>query len=132
MTQEPVSFLNGHYGTSIRGGGPAGGNQKNKSQLLNDLAWGNGTAGFKIKTGYSYVHTAERGIGPGLWGLINPIHCLMGDGTKRYPRSAIELSAEKQLDPQRDCVAIVHRRVTPRPAGRGGPWRQETWFHSAS
>lgn len=58
VIRDSASFRNGDYGINIRGGGREGADEKNKSRLANNLAWGNGKADLKIKTGYKHAHVA--------------------------------------------------------------------------
>jgi len=73
-----TAYLNGMYGVNIYGTGGAppgvddGGNdEKHKSMLEGNFAWGNETADIKIKTGYEYFHIAKNCVSPGLWSVTN-------------------------------------------------------------
>jgi hypothetical protein len=111
--RDSTSFLNGMYGINIYGTGTDGGtygdnnvpgnDEKNKSRLVNNLAWGN-YCDFKIKTGVEYFHITERCIGPGLWSVMasNTIHCLMGRNGKGGLADNIILSESKGLDMSRE------------------------------
>ncbi|MFA7159347.1 MAG: hypothetical protein WC299_08590 [Kiritimatiellia bacterium] len=79
VVRDSTSFMNGMYGINIYGTGTDGGTYgdwqvpgnepENKSRLVNNLAWGNPSSDFKIKTGVAYFHTVERGIGLGAWSV---------------------------------------------------------------
>ena len=82
------AYLNGMYGVNIYGTGGAppnaddGGNdEKHKSMLEGNYAWGNETADIKIKTGYEYHHIAKNCVSPGLWSVTNVIHGTVGRST---------------------------------------------------
>ena len=60
--RDSQAFLNGEYGINIRRGGPAELEERDKSLLLNNLAWGN-LCDFKIKSGYSNRNEIVRCIG---------------------------------------------------------------------
>ena len=111
--RDSTSFMNGKYGINIYGTGTDGGtygdknvpgnDDRNKSRLVNNLAWGN-YCDFKIKTGVEYFHTTERCIGPGLWSVMasNTIHCLMGRNGKGGLADNIILTDSKCLDMSRE------------------------------
>ena len=81
VIRDSTSFLNGMYGVNIYGTGTDGGTYgdwqvpgnepENKSRLVNNLAWGNPSSDFKIKTGVKYFHTVEQGIGLGAWSVTS-------------------------------------------------------------
>jgi hypothetical protein len=88
VVRRSTAFRNGMYGINIYGTGGAppnaddGGNAPaHKSRLVENLAWGNETADFKIKTGYEYHHTAERCVAPGLWSVTNVVRGTIGRST---------------------------------------------------
>ena len=97
VIRNSTAFLNGMYGINIYGTGGAapnykddGGNEpKNRSLLVNNLAWGNETADIKIKTGYEYHHAADKCIGTGLWSVINVTNSLLGRGAAKSAASLI-------------------------------------------
>jgi hypothetical protein len=60
-----VAFLNRDHGVNIRGGGENGRDEAYQSCMRDSLAWGNGLADFKIKTGYDHIHFAQRCVGLG-------------------------------------------------------------------
>jgi hypothetical protein len=103
-----TAFLNGMYGVNIYGTGGAppnaigdGNDEKHKSMLESNLAWGNETADIKIKTGYEYFHIAKDCVSPGLWSVTNITNGMIGRGTggkKDVPRNDILLSDEVGLD----------------------------------
>lgn len=109
VIRDSTAFLNGMYGINIYGTGIEGGtygdnnvpgnDEKNKSRLVNNLAWGN-YCDFKIKTGVEYFHVAERCIGPGLWSITpgNIIHCIFGRKGLKCLRDNILLDEEDRLD----------------------------------
>ena len=105
IVRDSVSFLNGEWGINIRGGGLSGQDEKNKSVMLRNLAWGNGAGDYKIKTGYSYVHYADRCVGLGPWSLNGAgrsDHCLIGKWKIERTQENIKLDEEKDLDMQKE------------------------------
>jgi len=100
VIRDSVSVLNGDYGINIRGGGKEGLKEENKSRLLRNLAWGNGKADIKIKTGYGHVHVTERCVGMKPSNHLNPRHCLFGRDARGTEKDTIILTAEKDLDPR--------------------------------
>jgi len=103
VVRDSAAFLNGEYGINIRGGGRWGNDEKYKSLLIRNLAWGNGSADFKIKTGSPSVHSTVRCIGLGVFSnQTNPDHCLVGKEVNNPGGDTIVLSEEDNLDPQRD------------------------------
>jgi hypothetical protein len=109
--RDSTSFLNGMYGINIYGTGTDGGtygdkntpgnDDKNKSRLVNNLAWGN-KYDFKIKTGVEYFHLAERCVGLNIWSITpgNVLHCIAGREGLKYLSDNIVLPEEKKLDLQ--------------------------------
>ena len=113
VIRDSTAFLNGMYGINIYGTGTdagvygdknvAGNDEKNKSRLSNNLAWGN-YCDFKIKTGVEYFHTADRCVGLGLWSITpgNVLHCITGRAGQKCLRDNIVLPEEDRLDLQRE------------------------------
>ncbi len=105
-----TAYLNGMYGINIYGTGGAppglddGGNdEKHKSMLEHNYAWGNETADIKIKTGYVYHHIAKNCVAPGLWSVTNITHGTIGrstGGKKPEPNNDVLLNDEPGLDSQ--------------------------------
>jgi len=113
VIRDSVSFLNAGYGFNIYGTGTDGGkygewqvpgnDEANKSRLIGNLAWGNGTD-VKIKTGVKYFHTVERGLWTGHWSVkTDPIHCLIGKVRhQKPPGDNVVLHGEEKLDPDEE------------------------------
>jgi hypothetical protein len=100
IVRDSSSFLNGEYGINIRGGGASGQEEKNKSVMANNFAWGN-MCDYKIKTGFSYVHYADRCVGLGQWSLNGggrSDYCLIGRWKIDRTPDNIKLDDEKGLD----------------------------------
>ena len=133
VIRDSTAFLNGMYGVNIYGTGGAppnaddGGNdEKLKSRLVNNFAWGNETADIKIKTGYEYFHTAENCVSPGLWSVTNIERGMIGrasGGKKAAPSNDIYLSDEDKLDLRREFADPDHHdyrlQATSRFRGTG-------------
>ena len=133
VIRDSTAFLNGMYGVNIYGTGGAppnaddGGNdEKHKSRLINNFAWGNETADIKIKTGYEYFHTAENCVSPGLWSVTNIERGMIGrasGGKKAAPNNDIYLSDEDKLDLRREFADPDHHdyrlQATSRFRGTG-------------
>lgn len=133
VIRDSTAFLNGMYGVNIYGTGGAppnaddGGNdEKNKSRLSRNLAWGNETADIKIKTGYEYFHVADHCVSPGLWSVTNIERGLIGRAsgkTKENRPNDIFLSGEEGLDPRREFADPDHHdyrlQATSRFRGTG-------------
>lgn len=104
IIRDSVAFNNGNYGVNMYGrSGTEGEDEKYKSFMLRNLAWGNGTADMKIKTGRTYMHRADYNIGLGLWslqrpGLHNPDHSLMGRYTDECNATNIPLNQMEPFD----------------------------------
>lgn len=105
--RDSTSYRNGMYGINIygTGGAPPGGNDggnapEHRSLLERNLAWGNDTADFKIKTGYEYHHLIRNCVGPGLWSATNIENCTIGRiaGKETPPKNSIILEQETNLD----------------------------------
>jgi len=105
-----TAYLNGMYGINIygTGGAPPNGNDggnvpEKKSVLVNNLAWGNKVADFKVKTGYDYYHTLEHSTTTGKSHCANVVASLLGsdnhDLTGKHAERDIRLNLETELDP---------------------------------
>jgi hypothetical protein len=134
VIRDSTAFLNGMYGINIYGTGGAapnykddGGNEpKNRSLLQGNLAWGNGTADIKIKTGYEYHHAAENCVGAGLWSVTHVTNGLMGRGAAKTGASLvnnIDLSSDAGVVPQQEFADPDHHdyrlQATSRYRGKG-------------
>ncbi|MFA7159340.1 MAG: hypothetical protein WC299_08555 [Kiritimatiellia bacterium] len=101
--RDSISFLNGEYGINIRGG-PWGSNENYMSVMAGNLAWGN-MCDYKIKTGFGYVHFADRCVGLGQWSLNGggrSDYCLIGKWKIDRTPDNIKLDEEKDLDMQKE------------------------------
>lgn len=110
VIRDSVTFLNGAYGFNIYGTGIDGGaygewqvpgnEPENKSRMINNLAWGNGTD-VKIKTGVKYFHTVERCAWTGHWSVkTDPDHCLIGKVRyQKVTKDNIILHGEEKFNP---------------------------------
>jgi hypothetical protein len=96
--RDSVSYSNGDYGINIRGGGKGGLEEKNKSRLVRNLAWGNGKADIKIKTGYGHAHVTERCVGLKGSNTLNPTNCLFAGYNGEVSPDNIVLEREDRLD----------------------------------
>ena len=106
VIRESTAYRNGMYGINIygTGGAPPGGNDggndpENRSLLVRNLAWGNETADFKVKTGYEYFHSIENCVGPGLWSATNVTRGLSGKSHAKDAENSIVLENETGIDP---------------------------------
>ncbi len=110
VIRDSVAFRNARYGMNIRSeadGSPpqdAEGNYifnyDNHSRMIGNLAWGNSSADFKIKTGHPYIHTVESCVSPGLWSVRpdNVSDSLVGMRSRDYSPDNINLSDYDDLD----------------------------------
>jgi len=96
--RDSVAFLNRHYGVNIRGGGREGQDERNRSFLRRNLAWGNGKADVKVKTGYANVHATVRCVAGRASNAYNPVHCLLWHRNRDITGDNIVLDDEKGLD----------------------------------
>ncbi|MFC1454099.1 chondroitinase-B domain-containing protein, partial [Verrucomicrobiota bacterium] len=94
-----LAFLNGEYGINIRRGGPAQLEERNKSLMANNVAWGN-MCDFKIKSGYSNLNEIEHCAGEGwtLNGGGRAMRSLVGHGKVTWERDTIVLDKETNLN----------------------------------
>lgn len=79
LIQDSVSYLNAMYGINLYGGQLEGNKPENKSDFIDCIAWGNGMADVKFKTGKPYLHEAIRCAWRDNWSLNTPVHCLIGE-----------------------------------------------------
>ncbi|MCE9608130.1 MAG: right-handed parallel beta-helix repeat-containing protein [Planctomycetia bacterium] len=109
--RDSTAFLNGMYGINIYGTGGAppgaddGGNVPEKmSRLTNNLAWGNQTADFKIKTGYEYFHVVENCTTRGNVHSTNLLRSIVGRSAHvEHPSTDyIILEKETELEPRNE------------------------------
>lgn len=139
------SFFNHVYGINIYAGdGPQELDEERRNRLMDSLAWGNEVADFKIKTGGTYSHRVIRGVGPGLWSVIDPVFSLLGRQTYDAGADSIELADFPDLDPDAefaDPLNLDYRlQATSRFRGAGPdgrdqgpfPYRPELYFLSPS
>lgn len=103
-----TAYLNGMYGINIYGtggappGGSDGGNDpEKKSRLLNNVAWGNTSTDFKIKTGYEYFHTVENSVSLGNIHSTNLISSITKTlrGVEKPTTDFIVTDKETEFDP---------------------------------
>lgn len=97
VVRDSRAFLNGHYGINIRGGGPNAADE-NKSRLISNIAWGNGSADVKIKTGYDNPHTTERSVAFYPSNDYDPVYSLFKRLHGDLGVDSIALEAEEDLD----------------------------------
>ena len=107
--RDSVAFLNGDYGINIRSGGREGRKKENQSRLTRNLAWGNGRADCKIKTGYRNVHVTERCVAEKPSNALNPTQCLFREPLRFPAPGSIILKNEKALDPLAEFADPVNR-----------------------
>jgi len=105
IIRDSAAFLNGAYGVTIYGGGDESKKEQYRSRLINILAWGNGLADLKIKTGAGDdgVHTTESSVALVPSNDYDPSRCLLGKADQREVSSNsnnnIVLDREQTLDP---------------------------------
>lgn len=87
--RDSVAYLNAFYGVNIRGGGQEGNDRANQSFLIDNLAWGNGAADIKVKTGFANVHVTERCIAPVGSNAQNMTRCLFDQPAHGEPYASI-------------------------------------------
>lgn len=97
-----TSFLNDGYGLNTYGGGKWAQMPENKSRIVGGLAWGNGAADVKIKTGFDDLHTTEHTVAFYPSNDYDPAYCLVGSARIAkggdFAPSNIALDEEKDLD----------------------------------
>jgi len=96
--RDSVSYRNAGYGINIYLGHKFGQVPANQSRLIGNLAWGNGPADVKIKTGVDDLHTTERTVMMRPSNDFDPIHCLVRRDREKLPPDSIVLNAEPDLD----------------------------------
>jgi len=98
LVRNSRSFLNADYGINIRSGNREH-TEEDKSRLVGNIAWGNGKADVKIKTGFDNIYATERTVAMHPSNDYDPSYCLLEDADpNKIPASNIVLQAEKDLD----------------------------------
>ncbi|MHC4872253.1 MAG: chondroitinase-B domain-containing protein [Planctomycetota bacterium] len=98
VIQNSLSFLNGHYGANFRGGNYKESQKKeNIGYIRNNIAWGNGSADYKIKTGVESVYETHNCVGGFGSNHLNPVSCTLERWGKEYTKDNIFLQDEENI-----------------------------------
>lgn len=93
------SYLNTDYGINIRGGGTKKSSDiKNQGCLYHNIAWDNGRADLKIKTGRKSLHFSKECVAGYTSNSMNPEYCTFERWNKEYGKDTIVLPDEKDLN----------------------------------
>ncbi|MHC4872252.1 MAG: hypothetical protein ACYTFY_10440 [Planctomycetota bacterium] len=96
-----ITYFNHDYGVNFRGGGYKDSTiVENRGYMRDNIAWGNGKADLKLKTGVTSAHKSERCVAPYASNAPNPVFCTFGNWNKpECPVDTVRYSLEKEFKP---------------------------------
>jgi hypothetical protein len=102
VIRDCVAFRNSGYGINFYLGAKASELPENRSSLLDNLAWGNGPADLKVKTGYEHIHLTQGNVVGKVSVANGSVNNLFLNNAARSPSvSNINLADETGVDPDR-------------------------------